>query len=341
MTKAIGKDVAGTGVLVNCIAPAVIETPMLAGLSQEHVDYMVERDPARPDGQAEEVAALIALLASDEMTFSTGATFDISGGRGGRLLMAASASASTGTRTADGIVDASPRRSLPRPEARAGDPSTLAHRRLGAARGLGRRRHVRAQPRRTGRGERRVKDVYTLVYERRPARALPQGRRLPADGRAGRADRRPLRLELDVPEPEIGARPRRGRRDRRACTIGNDVSSRDIEGTNPLYLPQAKIYAGACALGPAVLEPGRLVARRSRSGCGSSTADGRELFAGETSTGADAPLVRRAGRLARPRQPRAARQRPAHRHRPRPARTTSRSSPATSSRSTSRHRDAA
>jgi 2-dehydro-3-deoxy-L-rhamnonate dehydrogenase (NAD+) len=81
MTKAIGKDVAGTGVLVNCIAPAVIETPILSDLSQQHVDYMVERIPLGRMGKPEEVAALIAFLASDELTFSTGATYDISGGR--------------------------------------------------------------------------------------------------------------------------------------------------------------------------------------------------------------------------------------------------------------------
>ena len=81
MTKAIGKDVAGSGVLVNCIAPAVIETPILAGLSQHHVDYMVERVPLGRMGHADEVAALIAFLASDDLSFSTGATYDISGGR--------------------------------------------------------------------------------------------------------------------------------------------------------------------------------------------------------------------------------------------------------------------
>jgi 3-oxoacyl-[acyl-carrier protein] reductase len=81
MTKAIGKDVAGTGVLVNCIAPAVIETPILAGLSQRHIDYMVERIPLGRIGRPEEVAALIAFLASEDLSFSTGATYDISGGR--------------------------------------------------------------------------------------------------------------------------------------------------------------------------------------------------------------------------------------------------------------------
>jgi 3-oxoacyl-[acyl-carrier protein] reductase len=81
LTKALGKDLAQTGVLVNCIAPAVIETPILDGLSSEHVGYMVERIPLGRLGTAEEVAALICWLASDDCTFSTGATYDISGGR--------------------------------------------------------------------------------------------------------------------------------------------------------------------------------------------------------------------------------------------------------------------
>jgi 2-dehydro-3-deoxy-L-rhamnonate dehydrogenase (NAD+) len=81
MTKAIGKDVAGTGVLVNCIAPAVIETPILTGLSQHHIDYMIERIPLGRMGTADEVAALVCWLASEDCSFSTGATYDISGGR--------------------------------------------------------------------------------------------------------------------------------------------------------------------------------------------------------------------------------------------------------------------
>jgi 2-dehydro-3-deoxy-L-rhamnonate dehydrogenase (NAD+) len=81
MTKSFGKDLADSGVLVNCIAPAVIATPILEQLSQEHVDYMVSRIPMGRMGRPEEVAELIAFLASDRMTFSTGATFDISGGR--------------------------------------------------------------------------------------------------------------------------------------------------------------------------------------------------------------------------------------------------------------------
>ena len=81
MTKSFGKDLATTGVLVNAIAPAVIATPMLDQMSQEHIDYMVSKIPMNRLGQPVEVAELVAYLASDRMTFSTGATFDISGGR--------------------------------------------------------------------------------------------------------------------------------------------------------------------------------------------------------------------------------------------------------------------
>ncbi len=81
LTKAVGKDLAGTNVLVNCIAPAVIETALLSQMSQEHVDYMLAKIPMGRFGQVEEVASLVAWLASEECSFSTGATFDISGGR--------------------------------------------------------------------------------------------------------------------------------------------------------------------------------------------------------------------------------------------------------------------
>lgn len=81
MTKSIGKDLAETGVLVNCVAPAVIQTSMLGDLSDEHVQYMVERIPMKRMGRADEVAALVAFLASEACSFSTGAAFDLSGGR--------------------------------------------------------------------------------------------------------------------------------------------------------------------------------------------------------------------------------------------------------------------
>jgi 2-dehydro-3-deoxy-L-rhamnonate dehydrogenase (NAD+) len=81
MTKAIGKDIARTGVIVNCVAPAVIETPILDGITEEHIGYMVDRIPMGRVGTPEEVANLICWLASEDCSFSTGATFDISGGR--------------------------------------------------------------------------------------------------------------------------------------------------------------------------------------------------------------------------------------------------------------------
>jgi 3-oxoacyl-[acyl-carrier protein] reductase len=81
LTKALGKELATSGVLVNSIAPAVIETPMNATTTREVLDYMVSRIPMGRLGQADEVAALVFWLTSDEVTFSTGAVYDISGGR--------------------------------------------------------------------------------------------------------------------------------------------------------------------------------------------------------------------------------------------------------------------
>jgi 2-dehydro-3-deoxy-L-rhamnonate dehydrogenase (NAD+) len=81
MTKSIGKDLAETGVLVNCVAPAVVQTRMLADMSEEHVGYMIEKIPMKRIGTPEEAAALIAFLVSDECSFSTAAVFDLSGGR--------------------------------------------------------------------------------------------------------------------------------------------------------------------------------------------------------------------------------------------------------------------
>ena len=81
LTKAIAKEVATTDVLVNAVTPAVIETPLLEQVTQEHIDYMVSKIPMGRVGKTEEVAALISWLCSDECSFSTGAVFDISGGR--------------------------------------------------------------------------------------------------------------------------------------------------------------------------------------------------------------------------------------------------------------------
>lgn len=81
LTKSLGKELAATEIRVNCIAPAVIETEILAQATPETVAYMVSRIPLGRPGRAEEVAALVAWLASAECSFSTGAVYDISGGR--------------------------------------------------------------------------------------------------------------------------------------------------------------------------------------------------------------------------------------------------------------------
>ena len=81
LTKAIAKEVATKGVLVNSVAPAVVETPILAQVSAEHIAYMTSRIPMGRVGQPHEVAALVAFLCSDDLSFSTGAVYDISGGR--------------------------------------------------------------------------------------------------------------------------------------------------------------------------------------------------------------------------------------------------------------------
>lgn len=81
LTKALGKELATSGILINCVAPAVVETDLLAELDQEAVDYMVSKIPMHRTGKPEEVAAMVAWLCSRECSFSTGAVFDLSGGR--------------------------------------------------------------------------------------------------------------------------------------------------------------------------------------------------------------------------------------------------------------------
>ena len=81
LTKAVAKEVATRGVLVNAVAPAVIETPILEQVSAEHITYMTSRIPMGRVGKPEEVAALVAFLCSADVSFSTGAVYDISGGR--------------------------------------------------------------------------------------------------------------------------------------------------------------------------------------------------------------------------------------------------------------------
>lgn len=81
LTKSIGKELATTGVLVNAIAPAVIATEMNSLNTPEVLDYMISKIPMARTGTVDEVAALVAWLCSDDCSFSTGACYDISGGR--------------------------------------------------------------------------------------------------------------------------------------------------------------------------------------------------------------------------------------------------------------------
>ena len=81
LTKSLGKELATTGIRVNCVTPAAVETPMFAQMTQSHIDYMKSKIPMNRFGTPEEIAALIAWLASEECSFSTAAVFDLSGGR--------------------------------------------------------------------------------------------------------------------------------------------------------------------------------------------------------------------------------------------------------------------
>ncbi|UIJ72171.1 SDR family NAD(P)-dependent oxidoreductase [Aurantimonas sp. HBX-1] len=81
LTKSLGKELAGTGILVNCITPAAARTAIFDQMSQEHIDYMLSKIPLARFVEPAEVAAMIVWLASEDCSFSTGAVFDISGGR--------------------------------------------------------------------------------------------------------------------------------------------------------------------------------------------------------------------------------------------------------------------
>lgn len=81
LTKSLGKELALTGVLVNAVAPAVIATPMNAATTPEVLEYLTNLIPMRRLGTADEAAELIAWLVSDRCSYSTGAVYDLSGGR--------------------------------------------------------------------------------------------------------------------------------------------------------------------------------------------------------------------------------------------------------------------
>ena len=81
LTKSLAKEVAKTGIRINCITPAAVRTAIFDQISQEHIDFMLSKIPLGRFGLPEEIAAMVAWLASDECSFSTGAAFDLSGGR--------------------------------------------------------------------------------------------------------------------------------------------------------------------------------------------------------------------------------------------------------------------
>jgi 3-oxoacyl-[acyl-carrier protein] reductase len=81
LTKSLGKELAQSNILVNCITPAVIETDILKQVGQSHIDYMLSKIPMNRFGQKHEAAAMVAWLASEDCSFTTGAVFDLSGGR--------------------------------------------------------------------------------------------------------------------------------------------------------------------------------------------------------------------------------------------------------------------
>ena len=81
LTKSLGKELAKSGILVNCVTPAAVRTAIFDQMTEQHIQYMLSKIPMGRFGNKEEVAALVCWLASEECSFSTGAAFDISGGR--------------------------------------------------------------------------------------------------------------------------------------------------------------------------------------------------------------------------------------------------------------------
>jgi len=81
LTKSLGKELARTGVLVNCVTPAAAKTAIFDQMTEEHISYMLSKIPMNRFVTVEEIAALVCWLASEDCSFSTGAVFDISGGR--------------------------------------------------------------------------------------------------------------------------------------------------------------------------------------------------------------------------------------------------------------------
>jgi 2-dehydro-3-deoxy-L-rhamnonate dehydrogenase (NAD+) len=81
LTKSLGKELADTGVRVNCVTPAAVKTAIFDQMSAEHIAFMLSKIPMARFGEPEEIAAMVAWLCTEECSFSTGAVFDLSGGR--------------------------------------------------------------------------------------------------------------------------------------------------------------------------------------------------------------------------------------------------------------------
>ncbi|MFP5407507.1 MAG: SDR family NAD(P)-dependent oxidoreductase, partial [Gammaproteobacteria bacterium] len=81
LTKSLGKELAGKGILVNAITPAAAKTAIFDQMTQQHIDFMLSKIPMGRFGTVDEIAAMVAWLSSEECSFSTGAVFDLSGGR--------------------------------------------------------------------------------------------------------------------------------------------------------------------------------------------------------------------------------------------------------------------
>jgi 2-dehydro-3-deoxy-L-rhamnonate dehydrogenase (NAD+) len=81
MTKSLAKELAKTNITVNCVTPAAVRTPIFEQMTQAHIDFMLSKIPKGRFGTVDEVASLVCWLASEECSFSTGAVFDVSGGR--------------------------------------------------------------------------------------------------------------------------------------------------------------------------------------------------------------------------------------------------------------------
>jgi 3-oxoacyl-[acyl-carrier protein] reductase len=81
LTKSLGKELAKTGIRVNCVTPAAVKTGMFEQMTQQHIDFMLSKIPMARFGLVEEIAAMVAWLCTEDCSFSTGAVFDLSGGR--------------------------------------------------------------------------------------------------------------------------------------------------------------------------------------------------------------------------------------------------------------------